>query len=138
MFAKTPLMDRLVVNVSRGLGQETLKAIGDTKFDRCGLAILGPAGTPQVQSCPLCLEPSHLRNHCRHWDALDAYRPNHRVVNIHINHLLRHRCLAAALCCCISPTNKSLDNIFDRLGPKNHFIVFPPFSDLNLLTILPS
>lgn len=93
MFAKTPLVDGLVVNVNRGLGQETLEAIGDTKLGRRGPAILGTAGTPQVQSCPLCLEPSHLRNHCRHWDALDAYRPNHRVVNIDKNHLVRHRCL---------------------------------------------
>ena len=93
MLAKPPLMDGLVVNVHRGLGQEAIEAIGDTKLDRRGLAVFGTAGTPEVQNCALCLEPSHLRNHRRHWDALDAHRPHHGVINIHKDHLLGHKCL---------------------------------------------
>lgn len=48
MLAKPPLMDGLVVNVHRGLGQEAFEAIGDTKLDRRCLAVFGTAGTPQV------------------------------------------------------------------------------------------
>ncbi len=97
MPAKPPLMDGLVINVHRGLGQEAFEAIRDTKLYRRGLAVFGTAGTPEVQSCTLCLEPSHLRNHRWHWDARDAHRPHHRVVNIHKEHLLGHRCSTLAL-----------------------------------------
>ena len=93
MLAKPPLMDGLVVNVHRGLGQEAIETIGNTKLDRRGFAVFGTAGTPKVQSCSLCLEPSHLRNYRGHWDALDAHRPHHGVVNIHKDNLLGHRCL---------------------------------------------
>lgn len=95
MLAKPPLMDGLIVNVHRGLRQEAFEAICNTKLDRGGLAVFGTAGTPKVQSCALCIEASHLRNHRRHWDALGAHRTHHGVVNIHKDHLYGHICLTS-------------------------------------------
>ena len=97
MLAKPPLVDGLVVNVHRGFGQEAIEAIGDIKLDCRGVAVLSSTGTPKLQSCTLCSESSHLRNHRRHWDALDAHRPHHGVVDIHKDHLRGHRCLTLAL-----------------------------------------
>lgn len=62
MSAKTPFVNRLIVNIGVRLGQKGYEATFNAKFCRRRAGVLGSAGAPQVKRNTLLMQDPNLRN----------------------------------------------------------------------------
>src|SRR5262245_34256519 len=96
--APPPLCGRLVVDADVRLWQERDEAVLDPELPHRSTRILGPAAAPGVELRPRRPQFPHVTDHLRHRNPLRPEGPNERVIDIDIDHELRHQWMGSYNC----------------------------------------